>query len=370
METIYVTKPYLPSIEKYNEYLQRIWDSRILTNKGPLHEEFREKLITLINNENINLFCNGHSALEIAIKSLEMPKGEIITTPFTFVSTTHAIVNTGNIPVFCDIKPEDMTIDETKIENLITDKTRAIMPVHVYGFPCNVKAIEEIAHKHKLKVIYDAAHAFGVFTGGQNILNYGDISMVSFHATKLFNTIEGGMTVSKNEDIAHKQEILQNFGISDYEQVSMIGNNAKMNEFCAAMGLATIDDLEKIIEKRKQITHEYINLLNSIKGIKTFSVEKSGVKPNYAYFPILVNENEYGESRDELAEKLMENDIFARKYFYPLTCDMECFQKDYPWFSDSDTPIAREISKNILTLPIYYEMDKDQIKRICKVIKK
>lgn len=370
METIYVTKPYLPSIDDYYKYLIRIWESNILTNKGPLHVEFKERLAAIIDSKNINLFCNGHSALEIAIKSLEMEKGEIITTPFTFVSTTHAIVNTGNTPVFCDIKPEDMTIDEDKIEELITDRTIAILPVHVYGFPCNVDAIERIANKHGLRVIYDAAHAFGVFVNGQNILKYGDISMVSFHATKLFNTIEGGMTVSRDSEIAHKQELLQNFGIASYEDVELIGSNAKMNEFSAAMGLATIDDLGKIIERRQQITYAYAENLSEVKGIRMFLKPKGEVSPNYAYLPILIDPSEYGETRDELAERLMTNNIFARKYFYPLTCDMKCYRKSHPWFSQSDTPIARYTAENILTLPIYYDMTNEQVKKICKVIKR
>lgn len=370
METIYVTKPYLPELSEYEKYLERIWESKVLTNKGILYNEFKEKLINLVGNENTNLFCNGHNALECALKSLEMEKGEIITTPFTFVSTTHAIINCGFTPVFCDIKEEDMTIDETKIEEKITDKTVAILPVHVYGYPCNVEAIEKIAQKYKLKVIYDAAHAFGVCKDGQSILNYGDISMVSFHATKLFHTIEGGMTVSRDKKVSEKQELLQNFGILDSENVIMIGGNSKMNEFSAAMGLATIDDLEKIIERRKSITFNYISQLEQIRGIKTFSIIKDGIKPNYAYFPIIVDPIEYEEDRNQLSCRLADNGIIARKYFYPITSDMRCYEKKYPEFKTTDVSIARKMSDRILTLPIYYDLQDKDIDRICKVLRK
>ena len=369
MKDIYVTKPYLPPIDKYEEYLTKIWNSGVLTNNGPLLIEFKDKLSEYIKNNNINLYCNGHNALECAIKGLNMKKGEIITTPFTFVSTTHAIVNCGYTPVFCDIKESDMTIDENKIENLITDNTVAILPVHVYGFPCNVDALEKIAKKHHLKLIYDAAHAFGVFKNNSSILNYGDISMVSFHATKLFNTIEGGMTVCSDESLSHKLALIQNFGISDYEQVTEIGGNAKMNEFCAAMGLACIDDIDLIIKKRKEITFDYLEKLEKIEGIKTFKFDDEGIKYNYAYFPIIVDKETYGMSRDKLSEKLNENGIFARKYFYPLTSDMECYNENHN-FKDANVSIARSVSQNILTLPIYYDLTPQDVKRICKVIKK
>lgn len=370
-QKIYVTKPYLPKIEVYEKYLKMIWESNILTNKGPLYNEFINRLANLISNKNINLFCNGHNALECALKSLEMnPNGEIITTPYTFVSTTHAIVNSGFKPVFCDIKKEDLTIDENKIEDLITEKTVAILPVHVYGFPCNTKKIEEIAEKYNLKVIYDAAHAFGVKQDNQSILNHGDISMVSFHATKLFHTIEGGMTVSKDENIAKKQELLQNFGISGYEEVTLIGGNSKMNEFCAAMGLATIDELNDIIKKRKFIANKYKQELKSIDGIYTFCNEKTGLYQNYAYFPIIVDEVKYGKTRNEVFELLMSNDIYARKYFYPLTSDMECYQEKYPEFKKSKLPIARYMADRVLTLPMYYDLSEENVERICKILRK
>lgn len=370
-EKIFVTKPYLPEIEVYKQYVEKIWANGILTNKGPLYNEFKEKLGKIINNENINLFCNGHNALECALKSLDMePGGEIITTPFTFVSTTHAIINSGFKPVFCDIKESNMTIDEEKIESLINENTVAILPVHVYGFACNTKKIQEIATKHNLKVIYDAAHAFGVKVDGESILNQGDVSMVSFHATKLFHTIEGGMTVSRNPDVATKQELLQNFGISGYESVSMIGGNSKMNEFSAAMGLATIDDLDKIIEKRKRIVQSYKEYLDGIDGVRTLCEETEGVEQNYAYFPVIIDEQKYGITRDEVYELLAQNNIYARKYFYPLTSDMECYFEKYPEFLESDVPIARYLSDRILSLPCYYDLTEENVKRVCKVLER
>lgn len=373
MENIYVTKPFLPKLEKYEEYLEEIWENGILTNKGILYIEFLNKLSKKleINTDRLNLFCNGHNALECALKSLELNEGgEIITTPYTFVSTTHAIVNCGFKPVFCDIKESDMTIDEEKIEDLITEKTVAIVPVHVYGFPCNVEKIEQIAKKYNLKVIYDAAHAFGVEKNGTSILNYGDISMVSFHATKLFHTIEGGMTVSKDIDVSKKQEIIQNFGICSYEDVSMIGGNAKMNEFSAAMGLAIIDELDKMIEKRKLIANLYEDKLKEVSGIKTYTNHNKKIKANYAYFPIRVDADNYGVDRNQLKEILEEYGIYTRKYFYPLTCDMTCYKEKYPEYQQSDLKNARSISDEILTLPMYYDLKEEQVDKICKVLKK
>lgn len=370
MKNVYVTKPYLPEIEKYEKYLEEIWQNGILTNKGVLHNKLIEKLANKLdtNVSNINLFCNGHSALEWALKSLNLKKGgEIITTPFTFVSTTHAIVNGGFKPVFCDIKESNMTIDESKVEDLITDKTVAILPVHVYGFSCDTEKLAQIASKHNLKLVYDAAHAFGVKKDGKSILLNGDVSMVSFHATKIFNTIEGGMTISREQEVAERQGILENFGITDYEDVGMIGGNSKMNEFCAAMGLATIDDLEKVIEKRQKLVEIYKENLLPIEGIKTYCEEEANIKQNYAYFPIRVNKEEYGLSRDELKTVLEENGIYPRKYFYPLTSDVSCYNGR---FASSKLDTARKVSEEILTLPIYYDLEEEQVGRICKVLQK
>ena len=369
MKKIYVTKPYLPNKKKYEELTNEIWESQILTNNGPLNQRLINKFNNLFNCKNINTFCNGHQALEIALKSLEMKKGgEIITTPFTFVSTTHAIVNCGFKPVFCDIKMSDYTIDEEKIEALINENTVAILGVHVYGFPCNVDKIQEIANKHNLKVIYDAAHAFGVTYKDKSLLTYGDVSIVSFHATKIFNTIEGGMSVSKDQKAYEMQKKLQNFGIENYKY-DYIGTNAKMNEFEAAMGLATIDDLEMIIKKRKALVELYKKELENINGIITSEYNNINIKSNYAYFPIVVLK-EYGYNRDELADILEKNGIYPRKYFYPLTSDLECYKYDYKYFADYNLEIARKISDSVLTLPLYYDLDEQTVKEIVDIIRR
>lgn len=371
MKEIYVTKPYLPTQEKYQEYLSEIWKTGILTNNGPLKEKLTRKLTKLIKNDNINLFCNGHQSLEILLRSLDMKQnGEIITTPFTFVSTTHAIINCGFKPVFCDIKTDNYTIDEDKIESLITDKTVAILGVHVYGFPCNVKRIQKIADKYNLKVIYDAAHAFGVNYAGQSILNYGDASIVSFHATKLFNTIEGGMTVTNDVNVYNKQQIIQNFGITGYDTVDYIGTNAKMNEFQAAMGLATIDDLDKIISARKKIVDIYKDELSNVKGILTADYDIANISSNYAYFPIIIVPEEYGLTRDDTKFLLESNGIYPRKYFYPLTSDLNCYKENYAYFGEYNLENARRISNNVLTLPLYYDLNIEDVKRICSILRR
>lgn len=361
-EKIFVVQPFLPPLEEYETYLKEIWNNKILTNQGPLHNKFAEVLKSSINAEDITLFCNGHLALECALKALDLKSGcEIITTPFTFVSTTHAISNCGYKPVFCDIKLDDYTIDEEKIECLINENTVAIMPVHVYGYPCEVKKINALAKKYNLKVIYDAAHAFGVKVDNESILNYGDISMISFHATKLFHTIEGGMLVH-NSDLKNKLDTLKNFGIVDKDDIVEQGINAKMNEFQAAMGLANMPYLNNIIARRKEITEKYRALLK-IDGIKLVH-EKNNIQYNYAYFPILIDEKKYGITRDELYDILMKNNIFSRKYFYPLTSDAVCYKKN----DKNNLNNAKYVADRILTLPLYPNMSDENIKKICEII--
>ncbi len=360
-EKIFVTRSSMPSYYKYCEKIKRIWETHWMTNNGEMHNELEAKIKEYLNVNNISLFTNGHLALENAIKSLEL-SGEVITTPFTFVSTTHAISRNGLKPIFCDIKRDDYTIDTAKIESLITDKTVAIIPVHVYGNVCDVEKIEEIAKKYNLKVIYDAAHAFGVEYNGKSIANYGDISMFSFHATKVFNTIEGGCLAYKDNDLKIRLERLKNFGIKNEEIIDQIGGNAKMNEFQAAMGLCNLEELAENIAKRKEVYLKYIELLKDIEGIKLNRV-KENVVSNYAYFPILVEDN-YGLTRDQLYDLLMKHNIYARKYFYPATNEIECYIKDA-----NKTPIAAEVSRRILTLPMYADLETENVKRICKVIK-
>lgn len=359
---ILVTKSVLPDFDDYCNMIRKIWDNSWLTNCGPLHKEFEDKLIEYLKVKNISLYTNGHLALENALLLLDL-KGEIITTPFTFVSTTSAIVRTGNTPVFCDINPNDYTIDTEKIEQLITDKTVAILPVHVYGNACNVEAISEIAERHGLKVVYDAAHAFGVEYKGSSIAQYGDISMFSFHATKVFNTIEGGALAYNNPGLKQKAEALKNFGIMNYENTSYVGGNAKMSEFQAAMGLCNLKGLEATISKRKEVVEQYRTLLCDVEGIRLNDLQKN-VKSNYSYFPIIV-EDDYGLTRDELFELLAREGICARKYFYPISNSLEPYKHYY-----GETPIAQQLSERVLTLPLYPDLDSENIYRICEIIKK
>ena len=364
MSKILVTQSSMPEIDEYVEEIKDIWESKWLTNNGSKHQELEKELCKYLDVNNTTLFCNGHQALLVALKSLDL-KGEVITTPFTFASTTHAIVDNGLKPVFCDINKEDYTIDVEKIESLITDKTCAIVPVHVYGSPCDVYRIEEIAKKYNLKVIYDAAHAFGVTVDGKGIGNFGDVSMFSFHATKVFNTIEGGGLTYSDNLLVNKLNILKNFGITSPESVGYVGTNAKMNEFSAAMGLCNLRHVDDEIEKRKKVYERYVYNLSDIEGIKLISF-KENVKPNYAYFPVVFDKNKFGLNRDEICEILAKNNIFARKYFYPLINDFDCYKDEY---SSLDTPIAKYISDNVLTLPMYADLKEEEIDMICNIIK-
>ena len=362
---INVTRPSMPPFEEYCEEIRSLWDSRWLTNMGENHNRLEEELEKYLSVDNISLTVNGHLALELALQALDL-KGEIITTPFTFVSTTHAIIRSGCVPVFCDINTDDFTIDVTKIEELITEKTCAIMPVHVYGNICDIEAIQRIAEKYGLKVIYDAAHAFGEEYKGRGVLGYGDMSTLSFHATKVFHTIEGGAICYKNPEYRNTINRLRNFGIADELCVEDIGLNAKMNEFSAIMGLCNLRYISVEIEKRKNVDAYYREVLGDLPGIKLRSI-KPEIKSNYSFFPILVDEEKCGYTRDELCARLKDNNIYARKYFYPLTCDYNCF--DNVLSSNNHVPVARNISNIILTLPIYGDMTKQDINRVCSVIK-
>ena len=363
MKEIYVTKPFLPPFEEYVKEIKNIWESNILTNGGPEYKAFVKKLGEYLGIENISLFTNGHLALEMAIKAMGL-KGEVITTPFTFISTTHAIVNNNLKPVFCDIKMDDYTMDESKIESLITKDTCAILPVHVYGYPCNMEEIERIAKKHNLTVIYDAAHAFGVEVGGQSIFNYGDLSMCSFHATKVFNTIEGGLVSGLDKKLIEKVELLKNYGITSPETIDEIGINGKMSEFQAAMGIVSLNYISDIINKRKEITLKYREALSKVQGITMYE-EKDNIKYNYAYMPILIEDN-YGLTRNELYEILMQNNVFSRKYFYPLTNMVKCYKDE---FSNAELPNAEYVSERILTLPLYPDLTMEEVEKITDIIK-
>lgn len=361
MDPIQVTRSSMPDFQEYVEEIRELWESHWLTNMGKKHKELEVLLKQYLNCTNISLFTNGHLSLESIIAAMNLT-GEVITTPFTFASTTHAIVRNGLKPVFCDISPEDSTIDVNKIENLITERTSAIIPVHVYGNVCDVKAIKKIAEKYKLKVIYDAAHAFGVTLNGINIANFGDASMFSFHATKVFNTIEGGAITYKDEKLTKILYNIKNFGIEGPESVEYIGGNAKMNEFQAAMGICNIRHINEEIEKRRIIVDRYMKRLGNIQGIK-IPKKQEGVKSNYAYFPVIFDG--YNMSRDEVLQALKKENIIARKYFYPITNSFQCYRGK---FDPNETPVAKYISERVLTLPLYGELDLEDVDRICNII--
>ena len=363
-DKILVTQSSMPPYEEYIEAIKPLWASHWLTNMGMYHKELEARLKEYLDVPELSLMVNGHMALEMAIQAFDFPEGaEVITTPFTFISTTHAIVRNRLQPVFCDVKLSDGTIDETKIEDLITEKTVAIVPVHVYGNVCNVEEIQRIADKYNLKVIYDAAHAFGVKYKGKGIGSYGDASIFSFHATKVFNTIEGGAVAFSDHRIYEKLYNLKNFGIRGEELVSDVGANAKMNEFCAIMGLCNLKHIDRAIAERKERCEFYKDRVSKIRGIRIWD-RCEDASNNYAYFPILAEE-EYCKSRDELYDFLRENGIFARKYFYPLTADQACFKNKY---KKNSLVNARKLSKEVLVLPLYEEITLETIERIVRLI--
>lgn len=361
---VYVTRSSLPSYEEYIEMIRPIWDTHKLTNMGDYHKRLESELKNFFDVPNISLMVNGHIALEMIIQAMGFPVGsEIITTPYTFVSTTHAIIRSGMIPVFCDIKLSDFTIDEEKIESLITDKTVAILPVHVYGNICNYQAIDEIAKRNNLKIIYDAAHAFGEAIDGISVESLGDASVLSFHATKVFNTIEGGAICFKEEALYETLYNLKNFGIRSEEVVVAVGANGKMNEFCAAMGLCNLKHVREQIKKRATKSAYYDELLSGRDNIRIRNQE-TRIHFNYGYYPVLFQTQ---EQRDNVYDRLREHNIFARKYFYPITSDQQCFHGEY---KNLDLNNARYVSKRILTLPLYSDLEESEIERICKLIEK
>ena len=361
--TLFVTRPSMPDFDEYIKEVRDIWDSRWLTNMGVKHQAFQEALRQYWDIDGVELFTNGHMALELSLQALNL-QGEVITTPFTFASTTHAIVRNGLTPVFCDIDPTDFTIDVMKLERLITDRTSAIMPVHVYGNVCNVEEIERIAKKYELKVIYDAAHAFGVRYKNKSVAAFGDVSCFSFHATKVFHTIEGGAACFRDSEFGAELYRLKNFGIRGPECVDGVGANAKMNEFCAAMGICNLRHIDEELKKRKAVTECYRSHLSGVDGLQLTPVQEN-VMPNYAYFPIVIDEERFGASRNEVFDTLAKEGIGVRKYFYPLTNTFECFHGKY----DIDaTPMALHISKRVLTLPLYAELPLKDAERISKIV--
>ena len=366
---INVTRSSMPDFEEYCNEIKELWDSHWLTNMGKKHKELEEGLKKYLSVDHVTLFVNGHMALEDLIASFNFPKGsEVITTAFTFASTTHAIVRNGLVPVFCDIDAEDYTLDDTRLEELITEKTAAILPVHVYGHMCHVENIKSIADKYGLKVIYDAAHTFGVSYKGHSAAYYGDASILSFHATKVFNTIEGGAAVYHDAEKRAVLDDLKNFGIRNPELCCYVGGNAKMNEFQAAMGICNLRHIDDEISKRRAVCEKYLERLSNIVGIKlclkelTDTVEK---KHNYAYLPVLFEDYKY--TRDDVWNKLREHDITARKYFYPLTSELECYEA---WGFDKkyQLPVSKKTASEVLTLPMYSDLSLSDVDKICDII--
>lgn len=362
---VLVTRSSMPDYEEYCEEIKELWDSHWLTNMGVKHKQLQAKLEAFLGCPHVVLYTNGHLALENVIAAMQFPKdGEVITTPFTFVSTTHAISRNGLVPVFCDVNPADYTIDVDKIEQLITEKTVAIVPVHVYGNMCDVERIREIAKKHNLKVIYDAAHAFAVRYKGISSANFGDASMFSFHATKVFNTIEGGAVCFQDDSLVPTMNDMKNFGIRNEESIVFIGGNAKMSEFQAAMGICNLRHLNHEIEKRKAVAERYWSRLEGIQGIKLSKPQKN-VDPNYAYFPVVFDG--FGATRNEIFTELKKNEITARKYFYPITNSVEAYA-NLPTAGADKTPVAAFLADRVLTLPMYADLALEDVDRICEII--
>lgn len=361
-DRILVTRSSMPTLDEYVEEIAPLWESHWLTNMGVEHKKLEAGLKDYLGIDNIALFTNGHNALECILEAMGL-EGEVITTPFSFASTTHAIVRKGLTSVFADIKPDDYTLDPASIEDLITPRTCAIVPVHVYGNLCDVDTIQEIADRHGLKVIYDAAHAFGVKRAGTSVAAFGDASMFSFHATKVFNTIEGGAVCFQDASLYQLLNQWKNFGIMGPEDVEYVGGNAKMNEFCAAMGVCNLRHLDGEIAKRRVVAERYWERLESTLGLRVCRPAE-GVEHNYAYLPV-VFEDAFGSTRDDVFEALEAVGVGARKYFYPLINDFACYRSVY---ASERTPVAKWVSDRVLTLPMYADLALEDVDHICDVV--
>lgn len=362
-EPIYVTRPALPPIADYIAEIEDIWEARYLTNAGPKHQALSRQLSDYLEVPHVALFANGHLALECALQTLDIT-GEVITTPFTFASTTLAIIRSGATPVFCDIDPTTYVMDPELIESLITDRTQAILPVHVYGNLCDDERIRAIARKHGLKVIYDAAHTFGISRNGVAAGNLGDVSMFSLHATKVFNSIEGGVLTFSDESLVRTFTAWRQFGQVGGENSESLGTNAKLTEFAAAMGLCNLRYVDENIALRERVTNRYRERLGGVPGI-ILNPERPGMRSNYAYFPVLFDSKQFGRSRDEVAAALARQDVFARKYFHPLTSQFSVFQGRFPI---SETPVAAHVAERVLVLPLYADLPLEDVDRICEII--
>ena len=365
---INVTSPLLPKLGELQPYLEDIWSRKWLTNNGHYHQELEQTLCQYLKIDYISLFTNGTLPLMVALQALRI-NGEVITTPYSFVATAGSIARTGARAVFVDIDPKSCNIDPDKIEAAITPKTTAILPVHCYGMPCEVEAIEEIADKYGLAVIYDAAHAFGVEINGKSILNYGDISTLSFHATKVYNTVEGGALVSHHQKTKRRIDYLKNFGLADETTVVAPGINGKMDEIRSAYGLLNLKQVDEAIETRKKIVEAYCDGLKRVSGISHLDYSNKNIRHNYSYFPIFIDSSKYGITRDELYEKLKQYNVFGRRYFYPLISNMTVY-RGYESSQSTNLPIANKIAESVLCLPIYKDLEIKDVERIVQLIER
>ena len=364
---IYVTSPLLPSLEDFTFLLKEIWESKMLTNNGNFHQKLEEELAKYLKVPYLSLFTNGTLPLITALQAMRIT-GEGITTPFSFVATTHSLWWNGIKPVFVDIEPETCNLDPSKIEAAITPRTTAIMPVHVYGKPCKTKEIQEIANKYGLKVIYDAAHAFGVEINGESILNFGDMATLSFHATKVYNTLEGGALVVHDEQTKKRIDYLKNFGFASETEVVAPGINSKVDEVRAAYGLLNLKQVDHAINSRRKVAIRYRDELQGVKGI-TFFNDIPGVRHNYSYFPIFINAEEYGMTRDELYFKMKEHNVFGRRYFYPLISTFSTY-RGLDSANPDNLPIATQMSNNVICLPMHHALSENEVEYILQIIKK
>ncbi len=362
---IAVTRSSMPSFEEYCEEIKVLWENRWLSNRGIIHKEFERLLQQRMGVNYVTLYANGHVALEVAIDAFKFPKGsEVITTPYTHCSTTHSIVRNGLVPVFVDVNDQNFTIDVNSIERFITDKTVAIVATHVYGLLCDVDAIDSLAKKYNLKVIYDAAHAFGVKKEGVDVASFGDAAMFSCHATKVFHTIEGGIVTFKDKTIYDSIESLVNFGFKGPEEVQFVSTNARMNEFEAAMGICNLRHIDLEIAKRKVAADRYTELLSDVKGIHLIAPQ-NGIESNYSYYPVFFDGYKY--SRDEVQERLKNENILARKYFYPIVPNMLCYKEQ---FQGQKFPVSEHAANTVLALPMFADLTKENVDTICDIILK
>lgn len=362
-KTILVTRSSMPPLDEFVEEIAPLWESHWLTNMGDKHQQLERDLVDYLDTDNIALFVNGHSALECVLEAMDL-HGKVITTPFTFASTTHSIERVGLTPVMADIREDDYTLDPAAVEALIDEDTCAIMPVHVYGNLCDTEAFADIAARHGLKLIYDAAHAFGVRKNGVSSANFGDASMFSFHATKVYNTVEGGAICFRDARLKPLLDQWKNFGITGTESVEYVGGNAKMNELCAAMGICNLRHVDDEIAKRKVVAEHYWERLDGVPGVTTCKPQ-AGVTPNYAYMPVVFEPTAFGATRDDVYEALMAVDIHPRKYFFPLVSDYECYEGR---FDSAATPVAKRVASQVLTLPMYADLPVEDIDAICDIV--